>query len=331
MKYFHSLFVMFTLLAALTACGPGKDRVRIKGKLANITTAEFYVFSEDGSFDGVDTIRIEDGQFTYERKLTEPVILTLLYPNFTQTYLVAEPGKTIKMKGDAAKIGDAEITGTDENKMLTEFREEIAGKPENTHKLAAEQFIRTHSKSLAAVAVFRRYFALKQTPDTKMALNLLDVLKKAQPRTQAVVYLDNFYRPIFENGVGEMLPDFKAVTLDGKTVTRADYEGKQLAILCVATWQAESMAFLRQAKKKLKAAKSEWDCLIVSMDVDREVLRNSIKRDSLKYPVVCDRKAFASPLVETLGLHYVPSCMLINKQGKIIQRDVMKADEMKLN
>ena len=33
-----------------------------------------------------------------------------------------------------------------------------------------------------------------------------------------------------------MLPDFKAVTLDGKTVTRADYEGKQLAILCVATW-----------------------------------------------------------------------------------------------
>lgn len=49
MKYFHSLFVMFTLLAALTACGPGKDRVRIKGKLANITTAEFYVFSEDGS------------------------------------------------------------------------------------------------------------------------------------------------------------------------------------------------------------------------------------------------------------------------------------------
>ena len=39
MKYFHSLFVMFTLLAALTACGPGKDRVRIKGKLANITTA----------------------------------------------------------------------------------------------------------------------------------------------------------------------------------------------------------------------------------------------------------------------------------------------------
>ena len=129
MKYFHSLFVMFTLLAALTACGPGKDRVRIKGKLANITTAEFYVFSEDGSFDGVDTIRIEDGQFTYERKLTEPAILTLLYPNFTQTYLVAEPGKTIKMKGDAAKIGDAEITGTDENKMLTEFREEIAGKP----------------------------------------------------------------------------------------------------------------------------------------------------------------------------------------------------------
>ena len=70
-------------LALAVSCGPGKDRVRFEGKLDNITNAEFYVYSEDGSFDGVDTVRIEDGKFVYERKLEEPVLLTLLKPHCT--------------------------------------------------------------------------------------------------------------------------------------------------------------------------------------------------------------------------------------------------------
>lgn len=332
MKYLpaYLIGIVFTAIT-LTACGPGKDRVRIQGKLDNITNAEFYVYSEDGTFDGMDTIRIEDGEFTYERKLLSSAVLTLLYPNYTQTYIVAEPGKTIKLKGDASKIGEAEVTGTEENEILTEFRLANLSGPESNHRLAAAQFIRDHAKTLAAVAVYRRYFTSQKTPDVTMALQLLDVLKKAQPASKAVTYLDNFYRPIFNNGVGKPLPDFKGETLDGKTVSSADYKGKRLVIACAATWQGESIAFLRQLRKKLKSVHPAWECIIVSMDVDREVLRNTLKRDSLEYPVICDRKAFESPLVQQLGLHYVPSCMLIDAQGKIIQRDVMKVDEAKLD
>ena len=101
MKRFYPFSCLLALLWLTLACGPDKDRVRFEGKLENINNAEFYVYSEDGSFDGVDTVRIEDGKFIYERKLTEPMVLTLLYPNFTQTYVVLEPGKTIKLRGDA--------------------------------------------------------------------------------------------------------------------------------------------------------------------------------------------------------------------------------------
>ena len=66
------------------------------------------------------------------------------------------------------------------------------------------------------------------------------------------------------------------------------------------------------------------------MDVDREVLRNRLKTDSVDYPIVCDRKAFESPLVQKLGLHYVPSCMLVDAEGTIVQRDVTKVDDLKL-
>lgn len=331
MKQTFLIFSVLLALFALTACGPGQDRVRFEGKLDNITQAEFYAYSEDGAFDGIDTIRIDDGKFVYERKLQRPLLLTLLYPNFTQTYVVLEPGKTVKMKGDAAKIGEALITGTEENELLTDFRTENLNKPESNVRMAAAQFVRSHASSLAAVAVFRKYFAQPQSPDVQTALQLLDVLKKAQPAERAVTYLDNFYRPIFLNGVGQTLPSFTAETLDGRTVSSADYAGKKLAIVCVGTWQGESMAFLRQLRAKLRRAHGEWECLVVSLDVDCNVLRNRLKADSVSYPVICDRQAFESPLVGKLGLHYVPSCMLVDAQGKIIQRDVTKVDDVKID
>ena len=122
MNKLYTLLLSVVALLLLAACGPAKDRVRIEGTLSGVNDAEFYVYSEDGAFDGIDTIRISDGKFTYERKLSAPAVLTLLYPNFTQTYIVAEPGHTVKMKGDASKIGESQITGTEQNELLSDFR-----------------------------------------------------------------------------------------------------------------------------------------------------------------------------------------------------------------
>lgn len=325
-----ALCLAWTILA-LVACGPGPDRVRIEGKLDNITNADFFVYSEDGAFDGVDTIHIEDGEFVYERKVDRPILLTLLYPNYTQSYVIAEPGKTVKMRGDASKIGEAEITGTEQNGLLTDFRLKHVADRESDRRMAAAQFVRDHSATLAAVAVFRMYFADKETPDPAAALQLLDVLKKAQPKERAVSYLDSFFRPVFENGVGQTIPDFSAETLDGRTVRASDYRGKRLIVACLGSWQSSCRNFMRQLRKHLAASPARWECLIVSMDVDREVLRNQLKNDSIPFPVICDRMAFESPLVRKLGLHYVPSLMLVDEQGKIIQRDVQEINDARLD
>lgn len=320
---------MLCMSLLLIACGPGKDRMRFEGKLDNINDAEFYIYSEDGAFDGIDTVRITDGKFTYERKLTTPTVLTLLYPNFSQSYIVGEPGHTIKLKGDASKISEATISGTEQNELLSDFRQKHSKDVATNQRLAAAQFVRENANTLAAVAVFRMYFANKQNPDATTALQLLDVLKKAQPKERAVSYLDSFFRPIFENGEGQLLPTFTAETLDGKKVSSADYRGKNLVIACVGTWQSDSRPLLVQLRRKLKTLNGKWQCLVVSLDVDHAVLRSNLKTDSINYPVICDRQAFDSPLVNKLGLHYVPSLMLINAQGRIIQRDVTQVPDAK--
>jgi len=328
-----TLPLLLLLTLSFTACGVAKDRARLKGKLTGINNAEFYAYSEDGSFEGMDTIHIEDGKFVYERKLTQPALLTLLYPNFTQTYIVLEPGKTVKMKGDASKIGEAEITGTAQNELLTEFHQTVAAKPASDRRLAAAQFVENQSHTLAAVAVFREYFtqSSNDAAATKTALNLLNALKKTQPKERAVNFLDNFYRPIFTNGIGQPLPAFEAEDLDGKKINSAQYAGRNLAIACVGTWQSESFRFMKDLRKKLRAARGDWACIVISLDVDKAVLRDRLKQDSINYPVICDRQAFQSPLVAKLGLRDVPSCMLVGKDGKIKQRDIKRVEELQID
>lgn len=146
MKIIHSRLLLALSALLLAACSQSKDKFIFEGKIAGIQQAEFYVYSDDGALSGVDTIRIDDGKFSYECQLTSPAVLTLLYPNFSQAYIVAEPGKTIEMKGDAAKLGEADISGSEENELLTDFRQKQNTLPENNQRLAASEFIRTHKK-----------------------------------------------------------------------------------------------------------------------------------------------------------------------------------------
>ncbi|MGM9694100.1 MAG: DUF4369 domain-containing protein [Alloprevotella sp.] len=330
MKTLSTAFLLATSLL-LTACGVGKDRVRFEGKLENINDAEFYIYSDEGGFEGVDTIRIQDGEFVYERKLLRPVLASLLYPNFTQSHVILEPGKVIKMKGDASRVGEARITGTEENELLTDFRTDQIGKSEANHFLAAEQFIRQHAETMAAVAVFKAYFATSRQKNVKLSMEMLQTLHKAQPQNYAVNYLWNFYQPIFMNGVGEELPEFSAETTEGKKVSQADYAGKKLLVVAVGFWTPDSRTFLRELKKKLDAAGNTFEVLLVSLDVDKGELRKQLQQIEVNYPVICDRQAFNSPLVGAFGLRYVPSAMVVNSQGKIVQRDVTEVDKLNLN
>ena len=78
MKIIHSRLLLALSALLLAACSQPKDKFIFEGKIAGIQQAEFYVYSDDGALSGVDTIRIDDGKFSYECQLTSPAVLTLL-------------------------------------------------------------------------------------------------------------------------------------------------------------------------------------------------------------------------------------------------------------
>lgn len=326
------------MLLAVAACGPDEQHGRVKGSIDGINEADIIAYVEDAfptvtatpqQGEGgdvqlcVDSIHTKGGGFTYDRAIKEPTILTLLYPNFSTTSIVLEPGKTVKLKGDANRLGELEIDGNEDNNLLTEFRKHTVGKNLMEVQREAATFIRTHASTMAAVVLFRDVFMSAETIESNPTESLLAELKKAQPKSVLVKRMAERVEPFLATAPGKTLPAFSATDIDGKSVSSSAYEGKNLLIVFCAQWDASFYAVKRNARE-LSASLDDGQLtmLFVSFDANKEALISATNIDPLPGKVIYDGKGLRSPLFNRLGVRYIPGSILVGKDGKIKARDI---------
>ena len=87
---------------------------------------EFYVYSDDGTINGIDTIKVQGGRFAFEMPCEHPATLTIVFPNFSEQPIFAEPGKTATIDGDASHLKMMKIKGSKDNELMTGFRDKIS-------------------------------------------------------------------------------------------------------------------------------------------------------------------------------------------------------------
>ena len=323
----RSLCSLFLLaLVVLTACGPVKHHVRITGEFKNLNNAEFYVYNDGEKFAGIDTVRIEDGKFRYEKALEGTEVLTLLYPNFSRTLVIAEPGTTIHIAGDAGKLSDVDVSGTESNERLSKFRHTNLSKPVSNVRMAAAQYIRDNATTFDGLVLFLEYFAGEKELDAPTALQLLDLLKQKQADKALITQLDARLRPLLSNSARMPLQNFSAIALNGSVVSNATLKGKPALIVFWANWSAESTDMLNCVKRLQRAYGSKLQIVTVSMDTSIPDCRHRVTADTLTVPTLCDGKAFRSPVAEKLGVRYVPGNILVDAAGRVVARDIPAAD-----
>ena len=315
--------LLIALLAAMlmASCGLPEDHVRITGEYTNISDAEFYIYDETGETGIFDTLQIRDGRFTYERPIESPCVLTLLFPNFTELRLVAEPGKEITVKGEASQLMKTDIGGTETNEALTRFRLENGSHPASDQLLAAAEFIRSHASSLAAQAIFMQYFAKAEQFNTR-TLELIKAMRRAQPANSVLTAYERRMSHVAAMSPGATLPPFTAVDIDGDTVRSSDYGRRPLIVLFWASWSSDSRGYAAALRRCRRAYGKNFDALTISFDYSVPAARRRAESDSIPKPIVCDGEAFGSPLARTLGMRYVPGLLLIDKNRKIVARDL---------
>ena len=120
--------------------------MRLKGEFEHLELGEFLIYSTDEELDRLDTLKLQDGVFSYTLPALQTATLHILYPNASELVVFANPGADILIKGDARNLSEVEVSGSEDNESYTEFRQEILGKPAAEQKAIAHDYILQYAK-----------------------------------------------------------------------------------------------------------------------------------------------------------------------------------------
>lgn len=315
MKRYAFFFILLTLV--LVSCGTDSRHFKIDGRLIHLNQGEFYVYSPDGGMEGIDTITVRSGRFSYETACTKPFTLVIVFPNFSEQPVFARPGKTVDVQGDASHLKELTVKGTKDNELMSGFRQQAAGASPPEARKYAEQFVKDHPESPVSGYLVCRYFMQTAQPDAAKADRLLKTLVAAQPDNGYLKRLQKQNESFVETGAGKSVPRFSAYTIDGQSIGTATLNRQPGTIVCAfATWSFESVTILRQLCERRRRGETSMNIVGVCVDASKADCRRTLKNNEIDCPVVCDGDMIEGAAYRALGFTGVPDNIVV-RQGRI--------------
>ncbi len=317
------ILLFLALAAILASCSSKKGYFTIEGRFLNMNQGELYVYSSDGLTNGVDTIKVNGGRFAMQIPCARSGQLTIVFPNFSEQPIFAEAGKSVDIKADASHLKEMEITGTDDNELMTTFRKSVAAMspPETVNQ--AENFIRDNAKSPVAIYLLRKYFIGSGNVEyIKKGKELLSIVALQQPKATGLKEMQDAVKMLLATSVGGKIPQFKAISTDGNVVTNATFKGKKLLVCTWASWSYDSENFLRTAMILAQDGGGNTDILGLNLDACVKDCKAAMLRDRFNFTNVCDGELFNSKLLAALGFHAVPENFIVGSGGRILAKNV---------
>ena len=315
------LLISLPALFLLASCGEDSKHFKIEGRLLQINQGEFYLYSSDGTISGFDTIKVQGGRFSHEIECDHPTTLTLVFPNFSEQPIFAEPGKTVDIDGDASHLKMLKIKGTDDNELMTDFREQIAASSPPEIKRFAARFIEDHPQSPVSIYLVKKYFIVTPRPDYREAARLLKLMKASQPDNFIISNMLRDTKVLGQSAVGTRLPAFKIKDMKGNTIT-SNSLSRGLVIICTwASWSYPSTDMLRQLHQIQIDKQKPFKVISICVDANKADCDTYLSVNEIKTPNVFTGEMFNTAPLKILGLQNVPDNIVV-KDGKIVARSL---------
>lgn len=317
------VITLLFLALLLVSCGTRKGYFSIEGQFMNLNQGEFYVYSNDGIINGVDTIHVKGGLFALEIPCAKEGTLMIVFPNFTEQPIFAESGESVKIKGDASHLKEMEVSGTEANELMTKFRLATSTSSPPETKKTAEHFIRDNASSPVALYLLRKYFVTQESASSlKKAKELIGEILKEQPKNGNAVKMEKQIKMLLTSNIGSKLPSFTATDIKGNTVSQSLLKGKKAIIYTWANWNYDSENVAQRINEMVRESAGNVAALGISLSSSKEECLADMERFEMSVPTVCDENMFDGALVNQLGLRIVPGNIILDAGGKVIARNV---------
>ena len=316
-RFSAALFLLLLFSFFISSCGPDRKTFLLEGTFKGFNQGELYIYGLNGTH-RLDTISVVKGQFRYEVLLEDSVTFSLVFPNFSELPVFGEPRAEVEIEGDASHLKETRVSGTETNKKMTDFRLKTSGMTPPEVTKAAEDLIRQEPASPIALYLLNKYFAQIPHPDYKKAAELITVVQQAQPDEPTLKGLAEKMKGLDRMKDGGMIPSFSATDTNGKTVSSSELNAPVNIIFVWAKWNYESVSLQRQLTFLHKQNKDKLKVLGICVDADIKASMKTAEQDSVKWSTVCDGRMWETPLLQKLGLSYVPDNIITDSKGQII-------------
>ena len=257
----------------------------------------------DRYYEVVDSAVVENGKFSFHSKVILPEIYGLSTNLKDTPFLVFLDEGNIQVNlNPESGYHKSVTTGS------------------TTHDLYRE-FNRNRNNDLTTFIQHHEYVSRLSSAQIIQHLELLDDnLKKKSYAEILRKVIDS--RKVTD--VGQKAPNFSAKDIDGKTVSLSDFTGK--GYLLIDFWASWCVPCRKENPNVVEAYNKYhdkgFDILAISLDKTKEAWLRGIEQDGLKYHHVSELQYWNSDIVRLYGIRSIPSNLLIDKEGKIIAKNL---------
>ncbi len=332
----------------------------ITGKISGLDSGWVYLFNRQSDSPKLDSVRVNNGSFTFTGKADSPQFCLLGIPNNGQKEfrrgLFVENGH-INISGKRDSIEQALITGSptqgeynnflasrkfldDEENNLDKVYGTLQAKGdkkgmdsvekffeliEKKKKDFAKEYAKNHSASY--ISAFEVYQNFSYNPDAAELDSIYNGLALSIQNSHYGKKIKEVLDIAKKTAIGNDAPEFAQNDASGKSVSLESFKGKYVLVDFWASWcgpcRAENPNVLKAYSKYHPKG---FDILGVSLDEKKDKWEEAIKKDKLNWTQVSDLQGWKNSVAVLYGVQAIPMNFLIDKDGKIIAKGLRGDD-----
>ena len=317
MKKLTFLLTLCTLL--FIGCSDNQS-FTLKGKVSGLASDTILVYYQVPEYK-LDTLVAQKGSFEYTIYPDTFTMFSLILNDKQIIPVFADKGDKVEWKGTADSLI---IKGKGENKLMNDILRILEKSNAASTYYYTDSLLKANPQSFTNIYLLDNYYSSNDRTNYDRMEEQIEQLNGVIRDTPHILDLQARLKNIIERRRESAIYSFTMKDQFGKIITRRNFKDCYILIDFWASWHSQSKIqedTLASAVKALK--KQPFHAISISLDMDKESWETAIAdKDTTQWSQVCDFTGWSNDLVKRQQIKALPSCILINPQSQIIEKDI---------